>query len=159
MKTITFEILDAAILLENTLSSLYNHFTVKFPKDRNFWFELQLEEKNHAMLLKTAKDFAAIDKVPEEILLDSEAKYHYTIDEINNFIERKKKLTRYNAFEFAYKMEMSSGEIHFQQAMNKKKPDHIMQIFIRLNALDMNHAKRIWKYWHSKTPDQNKDEN
>ena len=149
METATAAVLDAAILLENTLSKLYNHFSVKIPDHRDFWFEMQLEEKNHALLLKTIKEFAAIGKLPEDILLEGEDEYLTTIQEINGFIKTIKNINLSAACEFAHKIETTSGEIHFQQAMTRKDPDNITRIFKRLNAMDINHAQRIWDYWHT----------
>ena len=50
------KILDESIKLELNIADLYLVFHEKIPEDSKFWWQLLLEEKNHATLLKTGKE-------------------------------------------------------------------------------------------------------
>jgi len=49
------KLLEEAILLELHVSKLYLLFSKLFPEDADFWWQICLEEKNHAALLKSGK--------------------------------------------------------------------------------------------------------
>ena len=60
--------LNEAIELELNVSDLYLLFYNLFPMDSNFWWNLTIEEKNHAALLKNLKDlYHVCHEFPEEI--------------------------------------------------------------------------------------------
>ena len=66
----TIQILDEAIKLELNVSDLYLVFHEKIPEDSKFWWQLLLEEKNHATLLKTGKElYLTKENLTEKIIL------------------------------------------------------------------------------------------
>lgn len=154
MKNTILETIDAAIALEYALSKLYTYFSERFPNEKIFWNELHIEEINHASLLKTVKDFSKIEIVPEGLILDNIEEYNKTIEKIENSLNEEFIPDLNSAFEFAYSLEKSSGEIHFQKAITKKDPDEISKIFIHLNRQDLNHASRILNFWKSRVMEQ-----
>lgn len=146
--------INAAIALEYALSKLYEYYCERFPEQRNFWNELMIEEINHASLLKTVKDFSKIDYLPKGLFMKNVRAYHKTIKTIKESMNIERIPDLNAACEFAYSMEKSSGEMHFQEALSKNDPDVVTKIFIQLNGRDLNHASRILKYWQASVMEQ-----
>ena len=143
------KIVEAAIDLENTMSGLYVYFSNRFPEDFEFWEQLRIEELNHASLLKTIKNLAKVNLLPEGLVLEDIDDYEQTIKYINDSMNEERIPNRDTAFELAFNIEKSSGELHYQETATKKDPDEITRIFIRLNGMDLDHANRILEYQKS----------
>ena len=112
-------ILDEAIKIELNISDLYHIFSEKFSADKDFWWQLVMEEKNHASLLLTGKEFLKFKRFPKKLLPDSLAE----LKEVNKMILeiQQKFMTdpdRIRAFEAAFQLENSTGEVHYQNYMN-----------------------------------------
>ncbi len=147
MEKTVYKLIDEAIKLEYNMSKLYGVFSEYLDEDRFFWHKLESEEKNHAALLKTSKDFVNFDRFPKnivpgnlDILIESNKK---VLEAVDKFILNPK---RENAFSLAIDLEKSAGEIHFQHFMDSEPQDKITEIFQQLNREDKNHAERILKY-------------
>ena len=54
--------------------------------------------------------------------------------------------SRFDAFQYAYEIENSVGEFHFELFMTTIPDSSVMKIFQKLNGEDVNHAKRIKLY-------------
>jgi len=50
-------LIDEAIKLELNMAELYLSFHNRFSEDAGFWWKLTIEEKNHASLLKSGKQY------------------------------------------------------------------------------------------------------
>jgi hypothetical protein len=143
-----YVLIDEAIKLELNMSKLYGLFREFNDKDHSFWYKLEVEEKNHAALLKTARDFVSFNRFPEKIipedisvLEESNRKVSEAIDTFILAPEREK------AFSIAIELEKSAGEIHYQYFMEQEDNDRISEIFRQLNREDKHHAQRIKSYW------------
>jgi hypothetical protein len=139
--------LDEAISLELKVSELYHLFSNAFIDDKDFWWQLEIEEKNHAALLKSGKSFYDFGKFPEEIfpnrlelLQESKLKVISLIKSFNSDWTRKK------AFDTAIDLENSAGEIHFQNFMHSQEQSDIADVFRKLNRNDSDHSQRIKEY-------------
>jgi hypothetical protein len=148
MEQSTNSLIDEAVKLELNMAKLYSIFSEYIDEDRSFWNRLELEEKNHAALLRTAKEFVSFNRFPKnlipddlEVLVQSNNKAREAMDEFIASPGRNK------AFSLAIELEESAGEIHFQYFMEKEANDNIVKIFQRLNLEDKNHAERIILYW------------
>jgi hypothetical protein len=144
--------IDEAIKLELNMSRLYSIFSEYSNEDRAFWNRLEIEEKNHAALLRTAKEFVNINRFPEnlipddiETLVESNARIEASID---TYILHP---NRESTFKIALELEKTGGEIHFQRFMEKQAEDNLTRIFQRLNRFDKDHSERILKYWETVT--------
>ena len=63
------DFIEEAIQLELNAADLYSLFSEVIPEDADFWAGLSWEERNHASLLKTARDvLLPAEKFPGEIL-------------------------------------------------------------------------------------------
>ena len=142
------QLAQEAMRLEYNVSKLYMVFRDAYPEDAVFWWQLVIEESNHAALIKSGLDyFMPEDLFPEEIFTSMEE-----MQEANKGLESLLKKyapnppSREEAFNVALKTEMSAGEIHFQKTMAKSADSKVLAMFQRLNQDDKDHAKRIRAY-------------
>jgi hypothetical protein len=143
------QLIAEAVLLEKNVARLYTLFKEAFPEDADFWDRLADEEKNHAALIRTVKDFfltmglvpSGLFTAPREELKRSNAK-------IGALIERYRSTPplRREAFLAAVDIEETAGEIHYQKYMNGESIARIDDIFKELNEADKDHAARIRAY-------------
>lgn len=138
-------LLEESIILELKAGELYRLYSQLFPDDRDFWIRLSLEEMNHAALLKSARQFLNIGKLPPEALYRNID----TLREINSRISQRIEQYRdvrpdeCQAYAFAQELEMSAAEKHFQQIMESAGDERIFEIFRKLAGSDRDHAERI----------------
>ena len=143
------QFLDEAIQLELNASDLYQVFYVKFPEDSEFWWQLSLEEVNHAALIRSINDLFLPEKIlPQGVIQSQISEMHRINHSIRERIlsYRTQAPSRYEAFVYAYELENSSGEAHYEMFMNENPTSNVEKIFQKLNGDDKNHALRIENY-------------
>lgn len=149
MKNEIDQFLDQTIKLELNVSELYQLFYIKFPEDSQFWWNLSMEEVNHASLIRSINDLIFPEGMFQMDNIEAETE---KIKEVNHSIlckieeYRNEKPTRYEAFHYALSLENSSGELHFELYMNESHESRVAKIFQKLNGEDKNHALRIMDY-------------
>jgi len=150
MENTMLQFIDDAIELELNMSKLYSLFSEYIDEDRAFWYRIAIEEKNHAALLRTGKDFVRLNKFPSGLLPENPEMLKRSVqkvrDAIDTFISNPNRIL---AFNLALEIENSAGEIHFQHFMEKDATDNLRDIFQKLNQADKDHAQRIHNYWQS----------
>ena len=140
--------LKESIDLELNIGDLYQVFSAKFPTDHDFWWNISIEEMNHAALIESINDVFWTDLLP----FDSVEKQTDDLRKINliikDKIERYKLVppTRLEAFTNGLELENSVGESHFELFMTSVADSPVVKIFQKLNGEDKNHAKRIESY-------------
>ena len=141
--------LKESIEMELTIGDLYQLFSVKFPQDRDFWWKISIEEMNHAALIESINDDFLTGGVSSN---DSIEKYTVDLQKMNLLIKSRTEQyksvppSRSEAFKYAYELENSVGESHFEIFMTSVPDSPVLKIFQKLNGDDLNHAKRISKY-------------
>ncbi len=142
-------IIEKAIEMELLLSDLYIALSHEFEEDKDFWWQISLEEKNHAAFLKSGRDiFIPFNKFPLEVLPENAS----TLEQVNNRIRtfigyvEKKCVSRKEVFDLAVELESSAGETHYQTAMMKIPDSKILEIFQLLNEGDKDHKERMLQY-------------
>ncbi len=140
--------LEKAINLELYVSELYMLYYRKFPEDSTFWWQLAIEEQNHAALLKTVWQMNRAElKIPGELLGAGIEELELSIQSVRQAIhEIESHPDRNRAFHFAYLTEVGAGEYHFNAFMKYSAESRLTDVFRRLNGADTDHAKRIVKY-------------
>jgi hypothetical protein len=142
------ELIDEAIKLEMRVGELYGLFASHFKEDKSFWVQLELEEYNHAALLRAAKDFVSLSKFPEEMIPATVEQIRQSLKQLEESKKRfENEHNRFDAFSIAYEIENAAGELHYQQFMEKKSEDEISRIFKDLNKADSDHSRRVLDYW------------
>lgn len=149
MDTMPKQLVEEAINLELYVADLYMVFYRAFPEDADLWWTLLNEEKNHAALIKSARNiFLNNDNFPKELLASD-------LETLKNF--NKKLLawisefeqtppTREKALNLAVEIEQSEGEAAYQMAMERPPESKEMKILQQLNGMDKDHADRIRAY-------------
>lgn len=143
------ELTEESIQLELLVSDLYLLYYELFPEDGKFWWRLVEEERNHAALIRSAREyFAPIDQFPEKLVSDNLAALKGANKELRELLAtyRKNPPTRNEAFHSALKLESTAGELHFQHFLDETALSKVEQIFKQLNGEDQEHAKRIHQY-------------
>jgi len=149
MSNMLHKMLDESILLELNVAKLYRLFNELFPEHAVFWWKIHLEEKNHAALIRSIKEhFEPVGKVPTDLLSSSIEKLQDSNATITSLINRYVDVTPSvkEAFNAALKLELTAGEIHYQNFMNKNQGSVLNRIFQKLNNEDKNHAARLCAY-------------
>jgi hypothetical protein len=142
------QLIKEAIQLELNIAKLYLLFHHLLPEDSTFWWELVIEEKNHAALLKTVErmETSKVD-IPDGILPNGLAELQESNQMILKAMEDfEKHPDRAEAFQMAYKIEISAGESHYNDFMKNGQESRLMEIFRILNKDDLDHARRILEY-------------
>ena len=139
---------EEAMRLEYNVSKLYMVFRDTHPEDADFWWQLIIEEGNHAALIKSGRDyFMPVGAFPDGMFPAMEDMEEAN-KELESLLEKyaSDPPSRKIAFNVALKTEMSAGEIHFQNTMTKSADSKMLAMFQKLNQDDKDHAKRIRAY-------------
>ena len=141
--------LKESVALELNIGDLYQLFATKFSKDYTFWWNLSIEEMNHAAIIESIDDVFLTDSIlpPESIenqTAELQKKNLFIRDQITKC--RNTLMTRSDAFRFAFELENSIGESHFELFMTGQPISTVVRIFQKLNGEDINHAKRMVNY-------------
>ena len=140
---------EESINLELNVSKIYYLFYNYFADDANLWWQLALEENDHADLIRHGiEKFEPIGEFPHEILSDSLQDLKSTNKKLRSLLKQFKDIppSRELAFNTALEIEASAGELHFQHFMDKETNSKIDELFQFLNRGDKDHAKRIRSY-------------
>ena len=142
-------LIDESIMLELNVSDLYMIFKWAFPEDSAFWWELVLEEKNHASLIIGIRDaFSSVEGFPYELLAPNVKDLLEINNKLSQLIKKYKEEppSREAAFKIALEIEQSAGEIYYQRFMEQENTTGIKKILQELNDESKAHAKRIREY-------------
>jgi len=143
------ELVAESVELELNAAGIYALFHFAFPEDAAFWWQLHLEERNHASLLRSIKEtFLPISVFPEAYALPTLEQLKKTNNRLQELLTeyRKQPPDRTEAFHVALEIESSAGEIHFQRFAEKQHQDKIDKIFSQLIRDDRDHLQRIQRY-------------
>ncbi len=139
------DLLHSSIDLEMNISNLYLLYSRLFEEDRNFWWQISIEEKNHAALLRSGEHYIDLGNFPDELLFQK----HKIVQEYNRDIRRTLEQyeanapTQEEAYRYALRLEGSAAELHFQKTMDKESDSRVIQIFQKLCGDDKDHLRRI----------------
>ena len=149
MNTDCTALFDESIKLELRIADIYLEFYGSFLEDSAFWWSLALEEKAHAALIRSGKDFIGLDISFPCDIFPSVLKELVDANSRLDLLAKKYKETscsREEAFNVAFEIEISAGEMHFQDFIDKKANSKLHSILKDLNSGDQDHAKRIRSY-------------
>jgi len=142
-------LIDESEKIELRIGDIYTLFYNSFPEDSKFWWELAIEEKNHAALIRSGIEFLKSSIGLPNNLLHSNLKdlkdMNYELLSILDTLKEKPP-SREEAFNYAWMIENSACEIHYQKFMDKESNTKIDEIFAKLNMDDKDHADRIRAY-------------
>lgn len=137
--------MEESIRLELNIAALYRIFST-LPEDHDFWWQLHLEEKSHASLMRSARDsFLKRGKFPASLVAGSIDDLHQSNRKVEGLIKRYTATPpdRTEAGRIAIELENEAGELHFTQFMNKDAENALETVFQQLNRNDKEHEERI----------------
>lgn len=146
------ELIDESIRLEQNVAELYKVFSEALPEDNNFWWQLHIEEKSHATLIRAAKDsFSSRGKFPYDLIADSIGELREINTRVEALVEQSKRIppNRREACEMAIAIERESGESHYTAFMEKEAETSVESVFQQLNREDKDHERRIREHLDS----------
>lgn len=141
--------MNESVKLESNVADLYMIFHEAFPEDCAFWYQLHMEEKNHASIIQSAREaWLSGKEFPLEILSPNLDELIALNTKLGSLLEeyRKNPPSREMAFNVALDLEESAGEAHFQDAMEQTPSSELMELFQMLTGEDKEHADRIRTY-------------
>ncbi len=147
------QLIDESIKLELNVADIYTIFFNTFPADSKFWQQLDLEEREHADLIKSGKSiFLLPHQFPSELLAPSVQMLCETNNKLISLFKKYngKPPSRESAFNIALDIEKSPGELQFQQAMEKSPTSSVIEVLQVLNKNCKDHADRILAYMNDK---------
>jgi len=138
-------LLEEAIKLELNAGDLYMAYSEAFKDDRSFWWQLAIEEKNHAALLKSGRIYLERGMLPNELLYQNINDIRAINDDLRSRIEACKlnPPDKKEAYDFTCRFEESAVELHYQKIMSTATDSKIAMIFKKLGNADKDHAERI----------------
>lgn len=142
-------LIEETINLELNVAEAYLLFYNLFPEDETFWWQLMLEEKNHAALIRSGKEhFEPGNNFPHDLLMKNLKELEDENSKLESLIKKYKSNppSREEVFNAALDFENSAAELHFQYFMDKDTDSKMDNIFKRLNQQDIDHAERISSY-------------
>lgn len=140
------ELVEESIRLELNVGELYRIYSEAYPEDNDFWWQLHLEEKSHATLLRAARDsFIKRDKFPVDLVADSIDDLKISNQKVEGLIAQYKDHPpeRYEACRIAVELENESGELHYTRFMEREAATSVENVFQQLNRGDKAHEQRI----------------
>ncbi|MDY6839739.1 MAG: hypothetical protein SWH78_17415 [Thermodesulfobacteriota bacterium] len=143
------QLMNESVKLESNVADLYMIFHEAFPEDCAFWYQLHMEEKNHASIIQSAREaWLSGKEFPLEILSPNLDELIALNTKLGSLLEeyRKNPPSREMAFNVALDLEESAGEAHFQDAMEQTPSSELMELFQMLTGEDKEHADRIRTY-------------
>lgn len=142
------KLIDEATEHELAISELYLHFHRLFPDDRDFWWTMALEEKNHASILINIIALSKIvKKLPKSIIPGNPNIFKKEKERVASMVNTlDANITREMAFQMAYDTEISSGEEHYRLFVENQSEPNVFKVFQQLSNQDNDHASRILEY-------------
>lgn len=145
------QLLEESIKVKLNVAEVYLGFHYRFSEDASFWWEMAIEEKNHAALLMSgAQCFLDNGQFPGGIVggtLETLVNLNVELACILQQKNGENPSSRVAALNLALKLEESAEEMYFQQAMNETgHSSEILTLFQGLNGDEKDHANRIRSY-------------
>lgn len=140
------ELIEESIALELNAAALYKIFSEAIPADADFWWQLHLEEKSHAILIRAARDsFFKTGQFPKSLVAESIDELKAANRKLREHIARFSTTppTRESAVQAALALESEIGELHYTRFMQKDAENSIETVFQKLNRDDVEHERRI----------------
>lgn len=138
-------ILRAMIETEENVAALYRLYANRFMEDREFWAEIAREEEGHAAMLGSAAFHLALDRLPDEVLINKLDDLKVTNTSIRKITEdyAKERPSKEEAYNYAIQMEKSLSEAFVQELLTMQDAPEIVAMWQRLGAETTDHSKRI----------------
>jgi hypothetical protein len=140
------ELINESIRLELNAAELYRLFSKTYAEHSDFWWQLHLEEKSHAILIRAAGDsFKKRGRFPSSMVVNSLEELQESNQRIKQLIARVENdpPPQHEACHLAIELENESGELHYTKFMEKESDSSLDTVFRQLNRGDKAHEERI----------------
>lgn len=134
-----------AVAVERRIAELYREFSTKVQVHRDFWWELSLEEENHASILRSLLVAPPLLRGSERIV-EPDCKRSgglERLDELLRDVATRSTLKPADALRMGINCEDLSIEKTFQSFVTETSRTKAQEILQRLNGEDLHHARRM----------------
>jgi hypothetical protein len=146
------ERLKACIAIELGVADIYRAFTEMLPEAKEFWYELAMEEENHASILVIGSKYNEIGKLPDYIVPDSLPNMKTTLELVRD-IDAKIKSERPSlktALDMALLLEKTMEESYMPEVLSKETDSEVASRLKKLLADTRKHKVKVAEYMKSK---------
>ncbi|MBN1675875.1 MAG: hypothetical protein JXR37_32830 [Kiritimatiellae bacterium] len=137
---------DESVAFEKNMAALYKLYAALYRDDAGFWQELQIEEEQHVSIVTNLYEtYAPLGLFPTNLLDTDLGRLRAANRQVEFALARfnGRPPSKHEAYAFAVRMEESSGEMYYREAMIKDSNDEILDLVQQVNNNDKNHAVRI----------------
>jgi hypothetical protein len=135
----------ACIEVESTAAEIYHLFGKMFPEARQFWYDLAMEEENHASILAIGWGLSRVGRLPEHAVPESLPLIRKSL-ELAQEIKKKAEageVTLKEALEMSVELESAITEKYFSEVMTKETDSSAIEKLQRLVTDTESHIKKI----------------
>jgi len=140
------KLLEKLADLELNVAQLYLFFSKKFPEDENFWCQLHIEEKKHALVFETEMNLSSeLTSLLENDLSLNEEGINRINQKISTLLDEysKEPPSKIEAYLSAIQIEKAAGEFHYYKYASQQSNPNLNRIFYELSRDDRDHETRI----------------
>lgn len=157
-KDYMIELMGKVATLELIYSKIYLLFSRLYPDDSKLWWDLSMEETQHASIAEAGMKFIPSGNFPIDFIKLSIGLIEKEVEENNLLLkslkEGSQKSTQVEAFEIALNIEKQNVEYIYQELMDREAKNTAEKIFQELNKDSADHIIKINKYIDSLSPNR-----
>lgn len=152
MKTKLSERIKTCIAIESGIAEIYHSFSGLFPKAKSFWYELAMEEENHASVLLVGSKYVKSGKLPGYIVPRSLKKMKSTLQLIDDIKEKinSGNISMKEALDMAMKLELTMEESYVLEVLTRETKDEVIARLQKLVGETKVHVTKISEYMQRK---------
>jgi hypothetical protein len=152
MKNDLSERIKTCVAIESGIADIYHSFARLFPKAKTFWYELAMEEENHASVLLIGSRYVKLGILPNYIVPKSLHKMNSTLQLIDYTKKRIKSddISMKEALDTAMKLELTMEESYLLEVLTRETNNEVIARLQKLLGDTKLHITKISEYMQKK---------
>lgn len=148
MKKDLHERLKACIGIELGVANIYRTFSEKLPEAKDLWYDLSLEEENHAAILVLGGKYNEMGVLPDNIVPSSMHGIKQTVDLVKETEKRaqSESLSLKAALDMSLKLEKTKEESYLPEILAKETDSEVISRLQQLLNDTKLHILRLSDY-------------
>jgi len=134
--------------IELGVAGIYKTFSELLPGDKDLWYELAMEEENHASILVIGSKYNEIGELPDYMVPDSLPAMKETIKLVKETEKRalSEPPTLRAALDMSLKLEKTKEESYLPEILAKETDSEVVSRLKRLLTDTKQHIRKIMDY-------------
>ncbi len=152
MKTELSERIKTCIAIESAIAEIYHSFAKLFPEEKNFWYELAMEEENHASVLLEGSRYVELGILPGYVVPKSLRKMKRTLQLIDDTRKEMESghMSMKEALDAAMKLELTMEESYVLEVLTSETDDEVISRLQKLLSDTKLHITKVSEYIQKK---------